>query len=69
MGVQGRDKLRVGVRCTYLEIYREELADLLRPRGGQPLTLRLDAARGAFVDGLESATSSTVRHPPACILG
>ena len=49
---QGREKLRYSVRCTYLEIYREELTDLLRP-GGPPLALRLDAARGAFVDGLE----------------
>ena len=50
--VQGREKLRYSVRCTYLEIYREELTDLLRT-GGPPLALRLDAARGAFVDGLE----------------
>ncbi|KAK9840656.1 hypothetical protein WJX81_007629 [Elliptochloris bilobata] len=48
----GREKLRYSVRCTYLEIYREELTDLLRP-AGPPLALRLDAARGAFVDGLE----------------
>ena len=69
--MQGREKLRYSVRCTYLEIYREELADLLRP-GGPPLTLRLDAARGAFVDGLEerdifnSALSARLRQQMLC---
>ncbi len=61
---QGREKLRCSVRCTYLEIYREELADLLRPRG-PPLALRQDAARGAFVEGLEERDVFNCARPHA----
>ncbi len=43
---------RHSVRCSLLEIYREDVLDLLAPGGG-PLAVRDgDAARGVYVEGL-----------------
>ncbi|KNC54455.1 uncharacterized protein AMSG_12354 [Thecamonas trahens ATCC 50062] len=40
------------VVASYLEIYNEELMDLLQPRSGGPLAVREHPARGVFVQGL-----------------
>lgn len=49
--VQGRDQLRFSVKCSFLEIYNENVTDLLRPSSGN-LSLREDMKRGCYVDNL-----------------
>lgn len=49
------------VRCSYLEMYNEQVLDLLCPqRSGTTLTVREDVKRGVFVEGLseEAVTSA-----------
>ena len=42
------------IRCSYLEIYNEEVRDLLAPQNGPPkkLDLKEDANKGVFVKDL-----------------
>ncbi|KAL3147252.1 hypothetical protein ABBQ32_002745 [Trebouxia sp. C0010 RCD-2024] len=47
----GRDQLRFSVKCSFLEIYNENVTDLLRPSSGN-LNLREDMKRGCYVDNL-----------------
>ena len=49
--LQGRDQLRFSVKCSFLEIYNENVTDLLRPSSGN-LNLREDMKRGCYVDNL-----------------
>lgn len=48
-------------RCSYLEIYNEQVIDLLAP-GQSTITIREDSKRGVYVEG---ATEETVTTPAA----
>lgn len=57
-------KMRFLVRASYLQIYNEQISDLLKPDRNN-LTIREDKRRGVFVDGL----SEWVVRSPAEIYG
>lgn len=43
--------MRFLVRASYLQIYNEQISDLLKPERNN-LTIREDKKRGVFVEGL-----------------
>jgi len=47
------------VKCSFLEIYQEQVIDLLEP-SSQQLQVREDMQRGVYVDGLNEQTVSNV---------
>ena len=57
-------RMRFLVRASYLQIYNEQISDLLKPDRNN-LTIREDKRRGVFVDGL----SEWVVRSPAEIYG
>jgi len=57
-------KMRFLVRASYLQIYNEQISDLLKPERNN-LTIREDKRRGVYVDGL----SEWVVRSPAEIYG
>eukprot|EP01035_Chromulina_nebulosa_P016848 gene16848-22333_t len=57
-------RMRFLVRASYLQIYNEQISDLLKPERSN-LTIREDKRRGVFVDGL----SEWVVRSPAEIYG
>lgn len=57
-------RMRFLVRASYLQIYNEQISDLLKPERSN-LTIREDKKRGVFVDGL----SEWVVRSPAEIYG
>jgi kinesin family protein 15 len=40
------------VKCSYLEIYNEQILDLLNPSSKQPLSIREDVRKGVYVENL-----------------
>jgi hypothetical protein len=50
--VQGRDGLKYTVRASYLELYNEQIFDLLGSTTGAQLQLREEPKRGVHVEGL-----------------
>jgi kinesin family protein 15 len=48
---QKQGKLRYKCRCSFLEIYNEQISDLLEPSSTN-LQMREDAKKGVFVEGL-----------------
>jgi hypothetical protein len=44
-------QLQYTCRCSFLQIYNEQVSDLLKP-ADKPLTLRHDTARGVFAENL-----------------
>lgn len=44
-------RMRFLVRASYLQIYNEQISDLLKPERSN-LTIREDKKRGVFVEGL-----------------
>ena len=49
--MQGREHLRVSLRCSFMEIYNEMITDLLNPSTGN-LNAREDINRGCYVENL-----------------
>ena len=49
--MQGREHLRVSLRCSFMEIYNEMITDLLNPSTGN-LNAREDISRGCYVENL-----------------
>ena len=49
--MQGRERLRYSLRCSFLEIYNESITDLLHPASSN-LQIREDTRRGCYVEGL-----------------
>lgn len=47
----GNPRMRFLVRASYLQIYNEQISDLLKPERNN-LTIREDKKRGVFVEGL-----------------
>lgn len=45
------NRMRFLVRASYLQIYNEQISDLLKPERNN-LTIREDKKRGVFVEGL-----------------
>ena len=45
------------MRCSYMEIYNEEIRDLLGTDATAKMDLREDPDRGVFVDGLTQASA------------
>ena len=62
--MNGGPKRQFLVRASYLQIYNEQISDLLKPERSN-LTIREDKRRGVFVDGL----SEWVVRSPAEIYG
>lgn len=57
--------VKVAVTCSYLEIYQEQLTDLLRPGvAAGKLAIREDLKAGVFVEGLteEPAYAGAQQH-------
>ncbi|EEH57307.1 uncharacterized protein MICPUCDRAFT_17223, partial [Micromonas pusilla CCMP1545] len=52
------------VKCSYLEIYNETVADLLceDPTGGPQPVIRLDEKKGVFVEGLTEAAVTSAEE-------
>jgi kinesin family member 15 len=48
------------IKCSYLEIYNEQVMDLLEP-GSTNMHVREDIKTGVYVDGLQEETVSSVR--------
>jgi kinesin family member 15 len=44
-------QLQYTCRCSFLQIYNEQISDLLRP-GDKPLALRYDNTNGVYVENL-----------------
>lgn len=59
------------MRCSYLEIYNEEIRDLLGTDATAKMELREDPDKGVFVDGLTQASGSrgVLFMHTACLLG
>jgi kinesin family protein 15 len=49
------------MKCTYLEIYNEQLIDLLNDAKPVPLTIREDAKR-VYVENLTEVTTSSYQE-------
>lgn len=68
--VKGKEGEAVGAqlqytcRCSFLQIYNEQVSDLLKP-GEKPLTLRHDSARGVFAEQLSEHVVVNGAHQPA----
>jgi centromeric protein E len=45
------------VKASFLEIYNEEVRDLLSPGGNEPLAIRQDKKRGIFVQSVERSAT------------
>ena len=50
-GEQQGAQLQYTCRCSFLQIYNEQISDLLLP-GEKPLQLRFDIDTGVYVEGL-----------------
>lgn len=50
-GEQQGAQLQYTCRCSFLQIYNEQISDLLLP-GDTPLQLRFDIDTGVYVEGL-----------------
>jgi hypothetical protein len=54
------------VSCSYLEIYKEVVRDLLEPSGAKPAGLAIREAKGAgkgiYVEGLSQVRRGTKEH-------
>lgn len=50
-GEQQGAQLQYTCRCSFLQIYNEQISDLLLP-GDKPLQLRFDIDTGVYVEGL-----------------
>lgn len=50
-GEQQGAQLQYTCRCSFLQIYNEQISDLLLP-GDKPLQLRFDNNTGVYVEGL-----------------
>jgi len=46
-------------KCSFLEIYNEQVFDLLDPASTSPLQMRESLKRGVFVDGCIENMAST----------
>lgn len=61
--VRHRYRMRFLVRASYLQIYNEQISDLLKPERSN-LAIREDRKRGVFVEGLsEWVVSDTSTLP------
>jgi len=49
------------VKCSYLEIYNENIIDLLNTNRGN-LLLREDLKKGVYVEGLSEETTPSLLH-------
>lgn len=55
-------------KCSYLQIYNEQVSDLLQP-GDKPLSLRFDAKNGVYVEDLtEEVVVNGVGSSSPCVL-
>ena len=50
------------VKCSFLEIYQENVIDLLNHTSAQNLQLRENMERGVYVDGIVEETVSTLKE-------
>ena len=57
--VKGTQGIEFLVRCSYLEIYNEEVRDLLDPEADKKCDIREDAKRGIFVSNLSEVVVDT----------
>lgn len=51
-GWQGQGQVKFTVKASYLELYKEEITDLLGPTDAPRLQLREDVHSGVYVEGL-----------------
>ncbi len=56
----------ISMSCSYLELYQEQVLDLLKPTG-QSLDLREDAHKNVFVAGLHEEKVATLAEMAACL--
>ena len=58
-------QLQYTCRCSFLQIYNEQVMDLLKP-GDKPLNLRHDSTRGVFAEHLSEhvVVNGTAHHHP-----
>lgn len=66
---QGRDNLHYSIRCSFLEIYNENITDLLNPSSTN-LHIRDNMRHGCYVDGLTEhmILNGESFHPLSCHL-
>lgn len=56
-------QLQYTCRCSFLQIYNEQISDLLHPTE-KPLALRYDSERGVYAENLtEHVVVNGVQHP------
>lgn len=44
------------IRCSFLEIYNEQIIDLLNPKNNSNLQIREDIKKGVYVEGITEET-------------
>lgn len=73
-GHQGTHDVQYTCRCSFLQIYQENISDLLRPHpghGGHSLPLRSSPDSGVFVEGLSEhviVNGAPPWHSSACMI-
>lgn len=62
-----KDVVEYSLKCSFLEIYKEEIQDLLTPNSSLKLKIRESPAKGVWVEGLSQTSVISAQDVMECI--